>query len=880
MMKINRLRFSGFGQWINQEFKFHDGINLIEAPNESGKSTLMQGLFALLYGRNKEGHYKTKQKATWFEQFMPWNEKNLYGGEIDYTIGKDAYRLVRSFHEDDQQLVKCKTGEVITETFPMDQKKERLFLESQIGLSGEMIQRICFLHSLTWLEKNKDKDAKEDELLYRLTSMMQQGEEMDVHPALHQLGQQIRATQAPEQRLTQEISALRKRVDQLKVIQSRITEDETRLHELSVQTQEMEQTLQHLQQQKRLLQLVRDWEYYQIQKSIWDDKLDRLVSLRAKERELKRKYEQIQLPANVEQQDLESYQQMLQKREHLLHQLRDIESQYETSHKQVQKFKEEQYLFIQFDFVQAQQMVQLLDQYKELESKINDRTGQTAKHQVQFIQAEEDIQQLKTLSYSPPALQKYTKLWKWLGVLSGLGSIGFFLFDPLLSATSGLISVGSFASFTLLKKRFERKLIAKEQAILKRWDVQSVFELYRKQETIAAALKQEETSEEEQMEQIRHRVKQWLSTYQDHLVPFDPSEWKQMLLAYIQKAKEKKKWIQNRENRLDYLIEDQDKRKEQLNGLEQEIEKSRLIWGTDRLTELNPWRNQFVVKQTIQEQLKAVQTELQQEDEQNNIQDWKEKQAVVQQKIDDLLNRAQGANSLLTEQASESDRLEEIRAKELACLKQKKQTAVIRGSLEVRYAQLDELADIEAQQKKLEAQKQKLQEERAALQLAVDMIQEARKQVEEDMAPQLKPHISKWIQQITQGRYQECNLLPNQGFHLSFFEPKTGKSIPVSALSRGTIDQMYFALRLAMVQFYSSQTKWKMNLPLFLDDSFVQFDDQRLAEALRILQYFGQQHQIFLCTCQSRERNQLEALGIPFRHVNLAELNTQVESVS
>ena len=86
-MKINRVRFHGFGHWIDRTFTFHDGINLIEAPNESGKSTLIQGIFALLYGRNKEGNYKKKQKAAWFEQFIPWEKKNVYGGEIDYIVG-------------------------------------------------------------------------------------------------------------------------------------------------------------------------------------------------------------------------------------------------------------------------------------------------------------------------------------------------------------------------------------------------------------------------------------------------------------------------------------------------------------------------------------------------------------------------------------------------------------------------------------------------------------------------------------------------------------------------------------------------------------------------------------------------------------------------
>ena len=63
-MKILRVFFRGFGRWVGQSYRLSEGINLIEAPNESGKTTLLQGMVALLYGTKKEGVNK-RQRTAW-----------------------------------------------------------------------------------------------------------------------------------------------------------------------------------------------------------------------------------------------------------------------------------------------------------------------------------------------------------------------------------------------------------------------------------------------------------------------------------------------------------------------------------------------------------------------------------------------------------------------------------------------------------------------------------------------------------------------------------------------------------------------------------------------------------------------------------------------
>src|SRR5690606_29617445 len=128
-------------------------------------------------------------------------------------------------------------------------------------------------------------------------------------------------------------------------------------------------------------------------------------------------------------------------------------------------------------------------------------------------------------------------------------------------------------------------------------------------------------------------------------------------------------------------------------------------------------------------------------------------------------------------------------------------------------------------------------------------------------------HASHWIREVTHGRYQDLLIDPTDGIRLSVFVPETGERKAIEQLSQGTIDQMYFALRLALIRLFSEEGGTP--LPIILDDSLVHFDEDRLREALRILGDLSREHQILLCTCQTRERLLLEGEGIAFHRVPL-----------
>ena len=69
-------------------------------------------------------------------------------------------------------------------------------------------------------------------------------------------------------------------------------------------------------------------------------------------------------------------------------------------------------------------------------------------------------------------------------------------------------------------------------------------------------------------------------------------------------------------------------------------------------------------------------------------------------------------------------------------------------------------------------------------------------------------------------------------------------------LSQGTADQLYLAVRLAVCELVLPAEE---PCPLVLDDALANFDDGRCALALEALARLGEERQILLFTCHSRE---------------------------
>jgi hypothetical protein len=85
-MRFEEIEIFGFGK-LREGLKipFSRAINLILAPNDKGKSTLQEALFAMLYpfgdSRSEEGRRKRAR-------FRPWRAER-YGGSLTFSLDSD-----------------------------------------------------------------------------------------------------------------------------------------------------------------------------------------------------------------------------------------------------------------------------------------------------------------------------------------------------------------------------------------------------------------------------------------------------------------------------------------------------------------------------------------------------------------------------------------------------------------------------------------------------------------------------------------------------------------------------------------------------------------------------------------------------------------------
>ena len=185
--------------------------------------------------------------------------------------------------------------------------------------------------------------------------------------------------------------------------------------------------------------------------------------------------------------------------------------------------------------------------------------------------------------------------------------------------------------------------------------------------------------------------------------------------------------------------------------------------------------------------------------------------------------------------------------------------------LEIEYntivPQLDEMVVLE---EKREADKEKLaelREKESIINIAIENLMDAYEEMKTTITPKFTKNLSESIQKISSNKYNKGTINDENGM---IIENNRGEYVEAIKLSTGTIDQLYLALRLSMIDELS-----KENLPIILDESFAYSDNNRLKNMLQYLTSDLNNHQTIIFTCTDREQKMLEEMNIPYNVVEL-----------
>lgn len=171
-----------------------------------------------------------------------------------------------------------------------------------------------------------------------------------------------------------------------------------------------------------------------------------------------------------------------------------------------------------------------------------------------------------------------------------------------------------------------------------------------------------------------------------------------------------------------------------------------------------------------------------------------------------------------------------------------------------------ELLDKQEKLEELLQKKQDYEEEILGINLAKETIQKLSEEIHNSFGTELNNLTSDIIKEITNSKYNEIKVDEKLNIKTEIGD----KYHRIESLSTGTIEQVYFSLRLAIADMIYGQGK----VPILLDDTFAYYDDDRLKRVLEMLSKENNR-QILLFTCQNREKEILDEVKATYNYIKL-----------
>jgi DNA repair exonuclease SbcCD ATPase subunit len=747
-LKIDRMCINHFGKFENKEIEFDKGLNIVYGANESGKSTIMAFIKAMLYSLTKKEERK----------YLPWGRSEFgTNNTLTYTLdNQQTYTVERNFNRKTTSIYMTEPYQEVTALFPVH-KNNVLFMEEHIGLNEAAFESSILIKQLGI--KVGDKGSKD--IVERLVRLSQYGDEnIDYNNAIKKLDE-IKDTIG-----VGNLGKHKKLVQVNQSIANLQAELEQALYNVRAAQALQQETNQLYKEQQALKKEIEDLLTIKQYKKLpllhhYEAAKNRLEECRKKQEMLERQLSVYDTFAHVTEQDIRTIETELNKIQMLEQQAEElavkIERQTNEKEKMYQQVKSESESFVQADV------------------------------RIQLI--EDKVHQLRS----------HLSIADTVGIIGILLSIlGGWTLGKTYPAWYALFLVPPAAVFLLMgyhknvKSRIAQWHIRQQQLsneLMNNEEVQVINKL----------IQSLNADHKEIRDRIGHGYAALISKME--ALGFDDVE-KSIISMFVHELK------QAFDARMDILRQLEESKKE-IAAVSESLEiasKTTADMAWDTLAEIDERQyRERCEKYGIDEHMTAAQVE----------------QCIEEKK----------------------QQLKEI---ELSISANHKEIEII--SKEYRHP-----GDLEEQLKEAFDEKQEYEDIKEAVDIAKGFLKESLKEIQQNYAPLLNQQMNSILSTITDEKYNKVDT--NSSLDVVIHDMQNGV-IDLNLLSNGTIDQIYFALRLAVAQMLSV----KETLPLIIDEAFAQYDDQRLRNTIAFLLRLAKQRQILLFTCQKRELDILEDL--------------------
>lgn len=908
-MNIEKMHVISFGKYQDKEINMTKGINLIYGPNEAGKSTIHKFIEGMFYGFYKP-YKKNKQFTADYDRFLPWNNSNKYKGILIYENDGKEYRVERNFmkRSDKVEIFNNNTGENITQEYDYDSSIKLYQPASKhLGINKSTFTNTISIGQLS--SRTSDDLVKEvkDSLINLSES---QDEEISIRNVLDKLDKKLddigtarRKKTTPYGKLTVEIKKLEKEKNEAIKIwqhvleqQEKLNETNNKLKELETRKKDNEEILEYLDQEA----IKKTYEEGVQLKKIIDEKKCEIEDID--------KYKDV----DIELIDLtikkintiESLKQIFNEKKSELKEIDQYIKEQESKCSEVKIFEDVDEDNIESIVIEYNLYKDIVKRYKEhrehiteLETYLND--GQDNKNIIEdeylYTNLQEESQILnyqKTKDYTLSE-KEYEKLLnqnkknKIIAIAStlffvGLIGSGILLSKILLAGLSIIFLVGAVYSFVTCKKNNKKidmlhndiikikseeeekqlkldEINKKQNGILDKYACTDLMELRNlKDKFIKMNILREDKKkryskaleDKNKVEEEKHAKEEWITYYVNLILDTEEINVENINLVKekYEIFKEAKKNIYAKTQEKNAKVVKINSCNDEINKLEQDIKEITEKYqaaGEDGLKQVKDKKYQYErVLSTLNNKKEMLQRLL----GENTLEELKQK---LEKYNSTKVNSDKSKEELLLEQENLVDSILII-SKDITSY----ETKIANLQKDVR-----SIVDIEDDIANKLSKKLEYDNKVKALTIARDAIDDISRDIQNNFAPKLNEKVSNIISNITDKKYTDIKINPNMD--ILTYEPDSHELINIDSLSKGTIDQMYFGLRLGIIDII----KEDKSLPLILDDCFIQYDDNRLRMVLDALSKLNRQ--IIILSCHKREHQMLKDMNIEFNPIAL-----------
>ncbi len=910
-MLINELNLIGFGKFKNKIIKLEDGINIIYGKNERGKTTVHKFIEGMFYGYFRP-YTKVKRYSEDYDRHLPWFFSE-YRGTLKYELDGNIYRIERNFlkKNDEVKMYDDITGDDLTHFLEYD-KVTRLPLpgpfllginssviynntinieqlgsktdenlakevkDSLANLGGSLDEDISIKNALSSLDFKRDEIGTErrttspyGQLIIELESLYTEREKaIKLHNEMLEIGENLKLAKDEmeilennKREITFKIAEIEKNQKIIKY--NKVVKIKNKIDSLEKEKKELkEYSNLSFEDYEELLPI--DNQVKLLKKNIvkWKDNLNKIKS---EIKTLEKNMEGLYRYRNIKEEEMENISEYFKELLTLQKEIIKIN----------QRLKELESLSVGVDEEKLKDLGEDIYYYEDMEREKDKLEFSKDKNNLFILKDKEEA--------STKEMENKNKMFI-IFLLLTIVPIGLGLIIPIMFFVSIPFAIGLV--YTLVSKGNiikEGERIKNQISLIENSNREidnKIQEIDKKLESLLFKYKCKTRKELKQLysENYESSVNIDRKFKEIEKLNLDKKELYSSIESLKKKTEKYKKLFNIKEdytiediknikkeykeyidlqNRLGYKIND---KKRYRDHLEEDSEEQTTI--LDKMNFLLEKNNSSTI-----EELKEGLNNKEKLDEINGnlkLNYLSLEKTLDNRKFEDLEAEVREDDLNIENNLNEKD-IEDLKKDfdeiEDNINNKKINIAKLEESTFLKSEEFTPLVEIDEKIESLKIEKKYYEDKLASINLAKDTIEDISKNVHKEFAPTLNKEVSNLVKKIT-NKYEDIKI--NEDIDIVAVEPQNGEIKNIHSLSGGTIDQLYFATRFAIIDIVTER-----KVPLILDDCFIQYDSKRLRNILELLGEKSKERQVILFTCHEREGEILEELNIDY---NLIEI--------